>query len=121
MHGTYSSADASAPSEANARFVLYADLGVTSLSLNTSDVVVIQDIIVASAGTNLTVTIYDGADNSVGAGEIVWKGVVATNTTQSVSLNKPHRCQKGTYPKVLASGAGQIDLCIKGDIYRVGV
>lgn len=120
FHGEFSSADASALTEPNGRFTLYGAGGTSALTLDASDQVRITDITVSSAGTNLTLTVYDGANNAAGGGEVIWKGVVPTNTVQNKTLATPHFCQKGTYPKVITSGAGQVDVTIHGTIVRIG-
>ena len=120
FHAEFSSADASGLSEPNSRLSLYGARGGSAITLDAQDVVSITDISVTSAGTNLTISIYDGADNSVGAGELIWKGIVPTNSTSNVTLQTPHECGKASYPKVKASGAGQIDVTIHGTIARQG-
>jgi hypothetical protein len=120
FHGEFSSADASGLTEPNARFTLYGPGGTTALTLDPNDYVEIADITVSSAGTNLTLTIYDGANNTVAGGETIWKGVMPTNNGRDADLSVPHVCQKGTYPKVLTSGAGQVDVLIHGTIFRIG-
>ncbi len=121
FHGEFSSADASALSEANSRFSLYAELGVTALTLDANDVVVITDVIINFTGvTARNVQIYDGANNVVGAGELIAQATAAQNEDNHIRLATGHPCQKGTYPKVITSGAGQVDVQVKGYIYRVG-
>lgn len=120
MHGEFSSADASALDETNSRFSLYGDRAAAALTLSAEDVVCITDLSISSAGTNLTVTVYDGADATPGAGEIIFKGVIPTNTTQSKVFSRPFECAKGKYPKVKTSGAGQVDLTITGKTERQG-
>lgn len=120
FHGEFASADASALTEPNSRFALYGTGAVASLTLDSNDQVIISEITIASAGTNLVGYIYDGADATVDAGESVWRGIVPTNTTQALQFGIPHYCQKGTYPKVKMSGAGQIYVSIRGTIFRKG-
>lgn len=118
FHGEFSSADASALTEANSRFNLYGQSSTSALTLGANDIVQIASASVASAGTNLTVTIYDGADATPGAGEVAVKAICPTNNTIAPYFGIPHFCQKGTYPKVKASAAGQVDVQIRGTIYR---
>ena len=120
FHGEFSSADASGLNESQSRFALYGARSTAALTLNAADVVTITDISVSSGGTNLTVQVYDGADATVDAGELVFKGVVPTNSTQSMRLVTPHECQVGKYPKIKTSGAGQVDVIIHGTIVRTG-
>ena len=119
FHGEFSSADASGLSEPNSRFTLYGARSAAALTLNAGDVVTITSLSVSSAGTNLTISVYEGADATVDAGEVVFKGVIPTNSTQS-KVFAGHECQKGSYPKVKASGSGQVDVVIHGLIERQG-
>lgn len=119
VHGEFSSADASGLSEPNARILLYGAGSTTAITLDTNDNVVITDILIVAA-VALTVTVYDGANNSVAAGEVVAKGSFPATGGAVLTLSAPHVCQKGTWPKVLTSGAGQIDVYLKGYIYRTG-
>lgn len=114
MHGEFSSADASALTEANARVLLYGAGSVTAVTLGSTDYVVITDVFVLCGATGLTVTVYDGGNNTVGAGEVVVKGTFSANGGLAWNLATPHVCQAGTWPKVLTSGAGQVDVSIKG-------
>ncbi len=120
-HGEFSSADASSLDATTSQVALYGPGGTTALTLNSNDYVHVSQLSISSAGTNLTVSVYDGADATIGAGELIWKGVVATNTTANVHLPHPHVCQKGTPPRVKTSGAGQVDVTLHGAIARVGV
>mgnify|MGYP006921324098 CR=1 FL=1 len=120
FHGEFSSADATALSEANARFALYGQGGTTALALNANDYVMISQITVSSAATTALAQVYDGADNVVDAGEEVHGGIVPTNSTVNVPILSPHCCQKGTYPKFKASAAGNVRAQIRGTIYRSG-
>jgi hypothetical protein len=125
FHGEFSSTDASALSEANSRFTLY-DAGNTpnAITLAANERVVITDFIVNYAGsTTRTIQIYDGPDATADAGEKVWQGALAQNGNAFAQFTVPHYCQTGPtngYPKVKTSGAGQIDVIIKGIIQRNG-
>jgi hypothetical protein len=119
FHGEFSSANASGLSEVNSRFALYAANSLSTITLAANEQVVITDIFVL-AGAALTVTLYDGADNVVAGGEQVLKGNFAANGGVAEVLGTPHYCQVATYPKVLTSGAGQIDCTIRGVIVRQG-
>lgn len=120
FHGEFSSSDASALSEANARLTLYGASSTTALTLNANDVVQVDSLTISSAGTNLTITIFDGADGSAGAGEVILAAVVPTNNTITPYMAVPHYCQKGTYPKVAASAAGAIKVQMQGTVFRTG-
>jgi len=121
FHGEFSSADASALSEVNSRFALYASNSLAAVTLAANEQVLITDIDVVCGGTGLTVTLYDGADTTVSAGEQVLKGTFAANGGISSHLLVPHYCQVGTYPKVKASAAGQVDVTVRGVIVRHGM
>lgn len=115
FHGEFSSANAAGLDETNSRFTLYGPSSTSAITLGASDQVIITDLIVQS-GAALTVTVYDGANNVVAAGERIALGQFAANTNMPAGLSTPHFCQAGTYPKVLTSGAGQIDCLIRGRI-----
>lgn len=119
-HGEFSSADASALTEANARILLYGAGSTTAVTLAATDHVIITDLKILCGATGLTVTVYDGANNTAGAGEVIAKGTYAANGGEANNYSAPHVCQAGTWPKVLTSGAGQVDVSIKGYIYRTG-
>src|SRR4051794_8687733 len=104
-HGEFSSADASALSEPNSRILLYGPGSTTALTVGSTDQVVITDVRII-AGAALTVQVYDGANNSVGAGEVIDQGNFAANGGAAHDLLTPHTCQAGTWPKVKTSGAG---------------
>lgn len=116
FHGEFSSSDASALSEANSRILLYGAGSTTAITLASTDRVHITDILIVAA-VALTVTIYDGADNTAGAGEVVAYGDFAANggVAHSTALS-PHVCQAGTWPKVKTSGAGAVKVVIRGRI-----
>lgn len=123
FHGEFSSANASALTEANSRFTLYgADSGdgsgASALTLGASDIVMVTDITITGA-TAYTIQLYDGANNVVDAGEQIVKATFLTTLTQFVwaAAFCPHYCQKGTYPKLIASATGQVDSTIRGFIY----
>lgn len=115
VHGEFSSANASALTEANSRILLYGAGSTTAVTLGANDQVMITDLTIV-AGAALTATIYDGADNTAGAGEVIAKGSFGANGGVHECACSPHYCQKGTWPKVLTSGAGQIDVIIRGTI-----
>lgn len=120
VHGEFASSDATGLNEANSRLTLYQAGTATSLTLGSSDHFVVCSVTVSSAATNALVQLYDGADATVDAGEEVLGGIVATNTSQTVNLSAPHVCQKGTYPKVKASAAGNVRVQVRGVVVRVG-
>lgn len=114
LRGEFASADASGLNEADSRFTLYPQASTTAVTVDSTDYVQICSITFASAGTNLVCTVYDGADATVDAGEIVRRFIVPTNGTVTVELEIPHTCQVGTYPKVKTSGAGQVYVQFSG-------
>jgi phage baseplate assembly protein gpV len=116
FHGEFSSADASALNEANSRVLLYRGGSVAAYTLAATERVVITDFDVVCGASGLTVTLYDGDNTTVAAGETINKGTFAANGGISSHLTTPHFCQLGTWPKVKTSGAGQIDVTIRGVI-----
>lgn len=121
FHGEFASADASALTEANGRFALYGAGSTTSLTLDANDEVVITDWELSTGASALECRIYDGANNADGAGEVVARVNLPANGYAGKILGSPHVCQKGTYPKLITSGAGAVDGVIHGYIRRVGV
>ncbi len=120
IHGEFSSADASALSEANSRILLYGAGSTTALTLNANDHVTITDLKVI-AGSALTVTVYDGTDATPDAGEVITTGDYAANGGEAQpGMQTPFTCQKGTWPKVKASAAGNVKVQIRATIFRVG-
>lgn len=114
FHGEFASADASALSEPNARITMYGrDKNV--ITLLSTDIVVITDI-VTCAGAALTVTLFDGADATPDAGEIIEQGDWSANGGVREGAVTPHYCKVGTYPKVKTSGAGAVKVGIRGHI-----
>lgn len=117
FHGEFTSADASALTEANSRFTLYVPHTTTAITLASTSRVVITDLWFWSVGA-VAVSIYDGADATVSAGEKIWgTATVAANTNVFRSLVTGHHCQTGTWPKVKTGAAGQIDAIIHGYIW----
>ena len=118
FHGEFSSTDASAPgTEPDARVTLY-DMLKAAITITATQTVVITDITIV-AGSAMTVTIFDGANTTVEAGERIAKGNFAANGGQSSKLATPHFCKVGTYPKVLTSVAGQVDVILHGYVQGV--
>lgn len=117
FHGEFSSADASALSEVNSRVLLYPAGTVTAYTLAATDQVLIYRVTLV-CGAALTVQLYDGADNSVGAGEKVLQGNFAANGGVGGPFAVAHQCQAGTWPKVKTNTSGQIDVTIHGVIRR---
>jgi len=119
FHGEFTSADASALNEANSRFSLYGMGSTSAITLASTDQVVITDLKLICGATGLTVTVYDGANNTVAAGERITMGTYPANGGEAQNFTTGHYCQTGTYPNVITSAAGQIDVQIRGYIYRV--
>lgn len=120
VHGEFSSADASALTEAQSRILLYGAGSTTAVTVGSNDYVTITDLKVIT-GSALTVTVYDGADATVDAGEVITIGDYAANGGEAQpGFRTPHTCQKGTWPKVKASGAGNVRVQIRGTLFRVG-
>jgi hypothetical protein len=128
FHGEFSSANASAPAnEPAARIKLYpAGSAVEITTLGINDQVIITDVQIQCA-SSITASIFFGADENVGAGELVGKYGFAPTGTSNIGLgcNVPHKGPaQGSggagipWPKIKTSGAGQIDVVIRGTIYR---
>lgn len=120
VHGEFTSADASALNEADSRILLYGASSATAVTLDSNDVVAITDLTIVCGATGLTVTIYDGANNSVAAGERIMLGTFGANGGMTQAFQAPYFCQAGTWPKVKTSAAGQVDVNIRGYIRRKG-
>lgn len=116
IHGDFSSADASALAETAARILLYGSDSTTAITVTATEWVIVSDLTIAVGATALTVTIYDGVNNAAAAGEIITKVTISAGTSHTVSFNVPHYCKAGTWPKVLTSAAGQVDVSLHGTI-----
>lgn len=119
FHGSFGSADASGLSETNSRVALYPMRSTSAITLDSTDVVAITDFVITVGGT-IRVQIYDGSDNSVGAGEEITELVLAANTSGSHHLRTPHECQAGTYPKIKTNASGDVQVTMHGFIERAG-
>ncbi len=119
FHGEFSSADASALAESASRFTLYEYGTNEAITLQATDIVAVEGIIYDYTGAAArTFYTYDGADNTVGAGEKMCETTLAQNQHSESHAHEPFFCQPGTYPKVKASGAGQITVLIRGYVSR---
>ena len=118
FHGEFSSTDASGLSEPNARFTLYGAGSVSAITLSANDYVHITSVVIVT-GATISTQVYDGANNTVDAGEQVVKASTVANAPFYSAGPVQHVCQVGTYPKVKTSGAGQVDVCIRGTIQRI--
>lgn len=116
VHGEFTSADASALSESNSRFAIYGGGSTTAVTLAAGDYVTISDLDILCGSSALTVTVYDGANATVDAGETVVIGDYPANGGIARTYRSPHVCQKGTYPKVKTSGAGAVKVVFHGFI-----
>lgn len=111
FHGEFSDDDASALTEPNSRFSLYEGGSVSALTLGSGEQVRITRLFVQCAGT---VTVYDGANNTPAAGEIIYQGTLTEGAV--LNFDPPHYCQAGTYPKVKVGAAAQVYAKIHGYI-----
>jgi len=120
FHGEFSSADASNLSEEASRLTLYelGGSGTTTISLADDDEVVITSCSMSTTaiGGSIILQLFDGPDSSLSVGELIARGVVTTSVMAYQTLPVPHICRAGTYPKVKASGSGQVDVIIHGYI-----
>jgi hypothetical protein len=119
FHGEFSSANASSLTEAQERFTLYSAGSNNSITLASTDMVVITDVFIYAAAS-MKVTVFDGSGANPSAGNYILQGTLAANTVAFPSLNTPHYCAVGTYPHVQTSTSGQIDVYIHGIIIRNG-
>jgi hypothetical protein len=120
FHGEFTSADASGLSEVNSRFTLYKASSTTSITLASNERVVITDLEINNVTAGVAVSVYDGADATVDVGERISKHTLAANSSMYLDYLTPHYCQTASYPKVKTSGAGQVDVTIRGVIVRDG-
>lgn len=119
LHGEFSSANASALTEAASRFALYGGGLTTALTLGAKDVVYVSALVIACGSNALTVTIYDGADNVADPGELVARVSLLAGTSSIIDFSQSARkCQIGTYIHLKTSGAGQIDGVLYGNVNR---
>ena len=120
--GVFSSSDASALSEGNSRFTLYKVGGTSGITLAANERVVITDVSIDFSGaTARTITIYDGADTTADPGELIATANLAQYGRHVQQLSVPHYGSAAqSYPKVKTSGAGQVDVVIRGVIQRDG-
>lgn len=120
FHGEFSSADASGLTEVTARFRLYPVRSKTELSVGSADVIIVEEVCIDYSGaTARQITIYDGSDVTADNGEIISRATLSQNNHYGHhGAIVPFECQAGTYPKVLAAGAGQVDVTIRGTIER---
>src|SRR5207248_11701140 len=116
FHGEFSSADATALTEPTSRVLLYVAGTTTAITLLATDFVCITDIVIVCA-SGMVVTLYDGADTPVGAGEVIVKGTFGANGGVSqTGLLTPHYCQVGTWPKLKSTVGAQVDCYLHGNI-----
>jgi hypothetical protein len=114
--GTFVSEDAYNPAnEAAARFALFLAGTTTPIILGNLQTVTITDFSV-SCDTDLEVNIFDGADLTIGDGELIHRAYVRNFCSVSAALVTWHTCQKGTYPKLVAAGSGNVAATIRGYI-----
>lgn len=111
VHGEFTSADASTA----AAIVLYDAQGVVRTLAATERLVVMSYHIVSGAALTLSLFSDADADGVVDAGEVVARGVFAANGGLSEN-SIVHPCPRGKGLKVKASGAGQVDCVVRGEI-----
>ena len=119
VHGEFTSADASTA----AVVTLYTGDGVAR-ALVAGERLVIQSFHVVVGASGLTVTLFDDrdADGTADAGEIIARGTFAANGSLSES-GILHYCKQAVTanvlaPKVKTSGAGQVDVVLRGFIIK---
>ncbi len=119
VHGEFTSADASALTELLSRITLYHPVTKAAVSIDAGDVLVITDLQLV-VGAAITVTVYDGADATPAAGEVICRGNFGANGGVDASFRTPHYCKQATWPKVKGGAAGQIDVSLRGRVMRAG-
>jgi beta-lactamase superfamily II metal-dependent hydrolase len=119
LHGEFTSTDASGLTEPNSRALLYGDGSTSAITLATTDQVVITSVLISVGASGIKVSVYDGADNTVDAGEKIAVASVGANGFVNYTLPVPHRCQVGTWPKVKTSASGQVDVTLHGYLTSV--
>lgn len=120
--GSFESSDARTLDEPTSRLTLYkmVDDVPTAVTLAADDIVEISDLH-AYVTTTMIVSVYDGADNVVGAGELISKLSLSTLGANDVpmSFETPHKCSIGTYPKVITTLAGVVAVQLRGNLLSV--
>jgi hypothetical protein len=118
FHGEFSSADASALTEANSRFTLYVPGTTTTLTVSTGDQVFVTGYALTAAGTTLQHTLYSGADATVDSGERLFEARQSNAQSGNFPETEPKVCIVSTYPKWKTGAAGQVYIQISGYISR---
>lgn len=125
--GEFGVADATAATltETTARIALYEMVAGAPVAVvvGANDTVEISDVIVAypsGTGTAASVTIYSGVDDTIDAGEQLFRAICILGGVNTVRINYAGevRAIRGTYPKVEGQITGVIAVFIKGYIIR---
>lgn len=117
FHGEFGSTDATALTEANSRFLLYHSWTKAAITLGANERVIVTDFDLNNGHTALLeILLYDGADATPEASEVLAKHELPVNGSFGMNLSTPHVCKVGTVPKVKATVAGRIDCTIRGII-----
>ena len=120
--GEFANSDSTAATltETTARISLYKMVaGVpTAVTLAATDVVELSDISAGVSGTG-TLTIYSGSDDTLAAGEQMFKSTHAVGSlTATISFRNPPQSIPGTYPKVETSVTGSTIVFVRGYIVK---
>lgn len=121
FHGELSVTDATTlTTEANSRIKMYKVRSKTEVAaLGANDVVIIYDIVMATGAAQAPLSIFDGDDFTVDAGEIITVQTFGTSTIKGVwSGTVPYECQPGTYAHVKGTAANAVNVQIRGYIER---
>lgn len=108
IHGEVSSADASG----GADFTLYPSGSTTARTLQANEYLVIKTV---SSRIAAEVTALVAADADA-AGE---RAAYLDAGVNNLELCPPYVCPRGEVPRLIASGAGQVDVTIQGYIKQV--
>lgn len=121
FHGEFSSADASAgtlTTEASRRIQLYLGGASSTYALAASDQVIVTEFFASSANPN-QVTIYEGSDVTVDAGDTITY-IRQTTVGGGLVFGTPHFCRPGCCPKVVCGTTVVVDVTIRG-VIKLGV
>ncbi len=105
-------------------FTLYNAGGVSALTVNATDTVVIDSIELALSGVAAVITLIDDHNGSgtLGAGELIAQFGLQGSAGGQIFIAFPtinHVCKVGTTPKVLCGTGGITVYCtIRGNIIR---
>jgi hypothetical protein len=101
-------------------FTLYIAGTATAFNIAATDQILITDINIYTGTTTLIITVFDGSatdDATLEAGEQIFKWTALSGgngLSVSAMFRTPHYCKKGTYPRLLSSGAQSASAILHG-------